>query len=100
MDTIEAPLMRLGTTAALPPDADQTSYAPDHSGMDDETAEAPSPADSQVGSTPEAGARQPARQSHKQKGLLIVNTGNGKGKTTAALGVILRAWGRNLRVGG
>jgi cob(I)alamin adenosyltransferase len=32
-------------------------------------------------------------------GLLIVNTGDGKGKTTAALGLLLRASGRNLSVG-
>ncbi|MYC29818.1 MAG: cob(I)yrinic acid a,c-diamide adenosyltransferase [Chloroflexi bacterium] len=32
------------------------------------------------------------------KGLVIVNTGNGKGKTTAAMGVLFRAWGRNMRV--
>ncbi len=31
-------------------------------------------------------------------GLLMVNTGNGKGKTTAALGVMLRAWGRGWKV--
>jgi cob(I)alamin adenosyltransferase len=31
--------------------------------------------------------------------LLIVNTGDGKGKTTAALGVLLRATGRDMRVG-
>ena len=31
-------------------------------------------------------------------GLVIVNTGEGKGKTTAALGVIFRAWGRDMRV--
>lgn len=30
------------------------------------------------------------------KGLLMVNTGNGKGKTTAALGVLIRAAGRGL----
>jgi cob(I)alamin adenosyltransferase len=36
----------------------------------------------------------------KRRGLVIVNTGNGKGKTTAALGVLLRAWGRKMRVGG
>ena len=28
---------------------------------------------------------------------MIVNTGDGKGKTTAALGTILRAWGRGMR---
>ncbi len=33
-----------------------------------------------------------------KKGLLIVNTGDGKGKTTAALGMVLRAWGRGLRI--
>ncbi|HLZ09088.1 MAG TPA: cob(I)yrinic acid a,c-diamide adenosyltransferase [Chloroflexota bacterium] len=38
------------------------------------------------------------RPGRRAKGLVIVNTGNGKGKTTAALGVLLRAWGRDLRV--
>lgn len=33
-----------------------------------------------------------------RKGLVIVNTGHGKGKTTAALGVLTRAWGNGLRV--
>ncbi len=33
-----------------------------------------------------------------KKGLIIVNTGNGKGKTTAALGMLLRAWGHDMRV--
>ena len=33
-----------------------------------------------------------------KKGLVIVNTGAGKGKTTAALGILLRAWGREMRV--
>ncbi|MFZ5821106.1 MAG: cob(I)yrinic acid a,c-diamide adenosyltransferase [Chloroflexota bacterium] len=34
-----------------------------------------------------------------KKGLLIINTGDGKGKSTAALGILLRAWGRGMRVG-
>jgi len=34
----------------------------------------------------------------EQKGLIIVHTGNGKGKTTAALGMGLRAWGQGLKV--
>jgi cob(I)alamin adenosyltransferase len=39
------------------------------------------------------------QKKHVKKGLVIVNTGKGKGKTTAALGVMLRAWGREMRVG-
>lgn len=38
------------------------------------------------------------RSDRHARGLVIVNTGNGKGKTTAALGILLRAWGRDLRV--
>lgn len=33
-----------------------------------------------------------------RRGLLIVNTGHGKGKTTAALGLMMRAHGRGLKV--
>lgn len=38
------------------------------------------------------------RADRRAQGLVIVNTGNGKGKTTAALGVLTRAWGRGMRV--
>ncbi len=34
----------------------------------------------------------------ERTGLLIVNTGNGKGKTTAALGVLLRAAGYDMKI--
>ncbi|MBI3361817.1 MAG: cob(I)yrinic acid a,c-diamide adenosyltransferase [Chloroflexi bacterium] len=44
-------------------------------------------------------AREAARKANIKKGLVIVHTGHGKGKTTAALGLLLRAWGRNMRVG-
>ena len=34
----------------------------------------------------------------KEKGLVLVFTGNGKGKTTAALGLALRSWGHDMNV--
>lgn len=37
-------------------------------------------------------------QAAQEKGLIIVNTGHGKGKTTAALGMVLRSLGHGYRV--
>lgn len=52
-------------------------------------------------STPVAQARREAvRKDGHTKGLVMVHTGNGKGKSTAAFGLLLRAWGRNMRLGG
>ena len=38
-------------------------------------------------------------QATEQRGLLLVNTGNGKGKTTAAWGTVTRALGYGYKVG-
>lgn len=44
----------------------------------------------------ECGKRKDGRM--KERGLIIVHTGNGKGKTTAALGMALRAWGQGMKI--
>ena len=44
-----------------------------------------------------SGAEGPIK-SPETRGLLIINTGEGKGKTTAALGLLFRAWGNDLKV--
>ena len=37
-------------------------------------------------------------EANNEKGLIIVNTGNGKGKTTAALGMVMRSLGHGYKV--
>lgn len=71
--------------------------------------ESDSPTESAVGLTPEQYKRKMQRRKEVQeqrlknaspeKGLIIVNTGTGKGKTTAALGMVLRSLGHGYRVG-
>lgn len=41
---------------------------------------------------------QPSAEAAERSGLLLVYTGHGKGKTTAALGMVFRALGRGMRV--
>lgn len=63
--------------------------------------EAPTPATGRKAPVPKRKKPGPYRVPPREAlhGLLIVNTGDGKGKTTAALGVLLRASGREMRVG-
>jgi len=44
------------------------------------------------------GGEEAQHERARRTGLVVVNTGNGKGKTTSALGVLFRAWGRGLKV--
>ena len=52
------------------------------------------PSESKSGAAP----TRSARRRRVREGLVVVNTGEGKGKTTAALGVIFRAWGRDFQI--
>ena len=73
------------------------------------TLESPTSAQSEgSGLTPEQYQRKMQRrkevqeqrlaQASQEKGLIVVHTGNGKGKTTAALGMVLRSLGHGYRV--
>ncbi|MBA2693514.1 MAG: cob(I)yrinic acid a,c-diamide adenosyltransferase [Rubrobacter sp.] len=49
-------------------------------------------------------ARQPReerlrKRSRRERPLLLVNTGHGKGKSTASFGVMLRGWARGYKIG-
>jgi cob(I)alamin adenosyltransferase len=59
----------------------------------------PTPAPPDTGpETPEASPTERRRKPKRHKGLVVVNTGNGKGKSTAAFGLAMRAAGNRLRV--
>jgi len=45
------------------------------------------------------GASEPARPASRASSRVLVNTGHGKGKSSAAFGVMGRAWARGWRVG-
>ncbi len=47
--------------------------------------------------TPDPEAAGEEKQARRQ-GIAVVYTGNGKGKTSSALGVLMRSWGRDMRV--
>jgi cob(I)alamin adenosyltransferase len=68
-------------------------FAPAPSAMGARTDASAGPSDS-AGSAATAPGPDPAAP----RGLLVVYTGQGKGKTTAALGIVFRALGRNMRV--
>ena len=92
----------------LYPAGQEPAYAPalrgDHATYQPPAAKAPpdaavEPSPTRVASSDEKRAyRAEVRKRNQKKGLVIVNTGNGKGKTSAALGVMTRAWGRGMRV--
>ena len=62
--------------------------------------ETPAPASGRKAPVPKRKKPGPYRVPPREQrhGLFIVNTGDGKGKTTAALGLLLRARGREMRV--
>jgi cob(I)alamin adenosyltransferase len=45
------------------------------------------------------GSSEPRRRKPRDKALLIVVTGHGKGKSTSAFGMLLRSWARGYRCG-
>ena len=109
----DMPFHDLPATDAPAPDEAESEEEPYDSAVEAELASMP---ETPEASAPEAAAPDPERhliqttrrqaaylrkkaRANREKGLIIVNTGTGKGKTTAALGLAFRALGQDLRVG-
>ena len=73
----------------------KTEPVASESAASDAPANAQASQDSSTASPP-TGKSTPKPQGQR-RGLIIVNTGHGKGKTTAALGLMMRAHGRGLK---
>ncbi len=93
------------------PEGEEPAYAPDVRGDEELARVAWEPLGEEAEIASDDGAeeaeadaaaqlrRMSVRRNRAKKGLVIVNTGDGKGKTTAALGILTRAWGRRMKVG-
>lgn len=91
-EPVYPPTVRQDPRLSVPDQASIASVmAPNEPAFDEQSA-IPNPADANA-------IRSAVRRAKQKKGLIIVNTGEGKGKTTAALGVMTRAWGRKMKIG-
>ncbi|MDA8068240.1 MAG: cob(I)yrinic acid a,c-diamide adenosyltransferase, partial [Actinomycetota bacterium] len=58
------------------------------------------PAGRQIGrGSGDAGSAEPRRRKPRDRPLVIVLTGHGKGKSTSAFGMLMRSWARGYRCG-
>jgi len=86
----------------------ETSFLSATDSMDQELESATSDKSSESALSPEQYRKKMERRKqvqeqrlaerHQEKGLIIVHTGTGKGKTTAALGMVMRSLGHGYRV--